>query len=123
MVVNDALVLLDMHNRIRRDEPDVSMRDAVMRAALLRARPIVLTTVTTIVGLTPLLYNRAESVDPFLPVVVSLVGGLAFAGIGLLVFLPAVMVVVDRATAAASHWRGVLAERTGGIAAGTGHAS
>ena len=122
VVVNDALVLLDMHNRIRRDEPDVSMRDAVMRAALLRARPIVLTTVTTIVGLTPLLYNRAESVDPFLPVVVSLVGGLAFAGIGLLVFLPAVMVVVDRATAAASHWRGVLAERTGGVAAGTGHA-
>lgn len=122
VVVNDALVLLDTHNRIRRDEPDVPVREAVLRAALLRARPIVLTTVTTIVGLMPLLYNRAESVEPFLPVVVSLIGSLAFAGGGLLVFLPAVMVVVDRAVSAASHWRGVLAERTGGLHASAGRA-
>ncbi|MYE24793.1 MAG: efflux RND transporter permease subunit [Gammaproteobacteria bacterium] len=121
VVVNDALVLLDMHNRIRRDEPDVTLREAVLRAALLRARPIVLTTVTTIVGLMPLLYNRAESVDPFLPVVVSLVGGLALAGLGLLLFLPAVMVVVDRAATALLHARTVVAERTGGLA-GADHA-
>ena len=113
VVVNDALVLLDMHNRIRREQPGVSVTEAVTRAALLRARPIVLTTVTTIVGLAPLLYNRAESVEPFLPVVVSLVGGLALAGVGLLVFLPAAMVVAERAGEAVLRSRSVLAARAG----------
>lgn len=122
VVVNDALVLLDMHNRIRRDEPGVTVREAVTRAALLRARPIVLTTVTTIVGLMPLLYNRAESVEPFLPVIVSLVGGLSMAGIGLLVFLPAIMVLVERGAGAVSRWRSALAEHTGGLPAGAGQA-
>ena len=115
VVVNDALVLLDMYNRIRRDEPGVRVEDAVLRAALLRARPIVLTTVTTVVGLLPLLYNRAESVEPFLPVVVSLVGGLAVAGVGMLTLLPAVMVLVHRGAAAAERWRS-----TGAAYAGAG---
>ncbi len=120
VVVNDALVLLDMHNRIRLDEPGVTVRKAVTRAALLRARPIVLTTVTTVVGLMPLLYNRAESVEPFLTVIVSLVGGLSLAGVGLLVFLPAIMVLVERGAGVASRWRRALAERSGALPAGTG---
>ncbi|MYJ75221.1 MAG: efflux RND transporter permease subunit, partial [Gammaproteobacteria bacterium] len=96
VVVNDALVLFDMYNRIRRDEPDAAREHAVLKAARLRARPILLTTITTVAGLLPLLYNRAESVEPFLSVVVSLIGGLAFAGIGLLMLLPAILVLVDR---------------------------
>ena len=113
VVVNDALVLLDMYNRIRRDEPGVSVEHAVLRAALLRARPIVLTTVTTVVGLLPLLYNRAESVEPFLPVVVSLVGGLAVAGIGMLTILPALMVLAHRVAGASARWRGAGAAYAG----------
>ena len=96
VVVNDALVLFDMYNRIRRDEPDAAREHAVLKAARLRARPILLTTITTVAGLLPLLYNRAESVEPFLSVVVSLIGGLAFAGIGLLMLLPAILVLVER---------------------------
>ena len=96
VVVNDALVLLDMYNRIRRASPDASSDSVVLQAARLRARPILLTTITTVVGLLPLLYNRAESVEPFLSLVVSLIGGLAFAGIGLLMVLPAILVLVER---------------------------
>ncbi|MDE0660134.1 MAG: efflux RND transporter permease subunit [Gammaproteobacteria bacterium] len=96
VVVNDALVLLDMYNRICRANPDASGGSAVLQAARLRARPILLTTITTVVGLLPLLYNRAESVEPFLSLVVSLIGGLAFAGIGLLVVLPAIVVLAER---------------------------
>ena len=118
VAVNDALVLLDVYNRSRRDERGAGVEDAVRRAALLRARPIVLTTVTTIVGLLPLLYNRAESVEPFLPVVVSLVGGMAFAGVGTLTLLPAAMVLVHRGAAAAARWRGTGAGYTGNSPAG-----
>lgn len=96
VVVNDALVLLDMYNRIRQADPDAARESAILQAARLRARPILLTTITTVVGLLPLLYNRAESVEPFLSLVVSLVGGLALAGIGLLMVLPAILVLVER---------------------------
>ena len=96
VVVNDSLVLLDIYNRICRANPNASGGGAVLQAARLRARPILLTTITTIVGLLPLLYNRAESVEPFLSLVVSLIGGLAFAGIGLLVVLPAIVVLAER---------------------------
>ncbi|MCY3885582.1 MAG: hypothetical protein OXG24_11795, partial [Gammaproteobacteria bacterium] len=54
-----------------------------------------------IVGLLPLLYNRAESVEPFLNIVVSLVGGLSLAGISLLILMPAVMVLLERRIAPA----------------------
>ncbi len=96
IVVNDALVFLDMYNRIRRDEPGLKVEDAILRAARVRARPILLTTITTIVGLLPLLYNRAESVEPFLAVFVSLIGGLLFAGVSLLLLMPAIMVLFER---------------------------
>ncbi len=96
IVVNDALVFLDMYNRIRRDDPDLDVEKAILQAARVRARPILLTTITTIVGLLPLLYNRAESVEPFLPVIVSLVGGLMLAGISLLLLMPAIMVLFER---------------------------
>ncbi|MCY4128310.1 MAG: efflux RND transporter permease subunit [Gammaproteobacteria bacterium] len=117
VVVNDALVLLDMHNRLRRENPDMRIEEAMTQAALLRARPIVLTTVTTIVGLMPLLYNRAESVEPFLPVVVSLVGGLAVAGISLLIFLPAMMVLIERLGEVVDRYRTLVNEGASSSAA------
>ena len=113
VAVNDALVLLDMYNRIRREEPHLAPEEAVMRAAELRARPIALTTVTTIVGLMPLLYSKSESVEPFLATIVSLVGGLALAGVGLLALLPAIMILVERAGRATASWRDALAAAAG----------
>ena len=96
IVVNDGLVFLDMYNKIRQNNPSLRVENAILQAARIRARPILLTTITTIVGLLPLLYNRAESVDPFLGVVVSLVGGLSIAGISLLILMPAIMVLIER---------------------------
>ena len=100
IVVNDALVFLDMYNRIRRNDPGLDVESAILQAARIRARPILLTTITTIVGLLPLLYNRAESVDPFLPAIVSLIGGLMIAGISLLLLMPAIMALFERRIAA-----------------------
>lgn len=96
IVVNDGLVFLDMYNRIRRNDPGLEVESAILQAARIRARPILLTSITTIVGLLPLLYNRAESVEPFLAVFVSLVGGLMFAGISLLLLMPAIMALFEK---------------------------
>ena len=112
VVINDSLVLLDRYNRIRRDDPRLSVSDAIIEAAQLRARPIVLTTVTTVVGLSPLLYDKSEILRFLIPLVVSLTGGLIFASIGILFLLPAIMVVVERL-------RALLANRLGQPAATT----
>ena len=99
VVINDSLVLLDRYNRFRRDDPRMAVSDAVIAATRLRARPIVLTTVTTVVGLMPLLYDKSEILRFLIPLVVSLAGGLIFAGIGILFLLPALLVVVEKVRA------------------------
>ena len=96
VVINDSLVLLDRYNRIRREQPRQSVADAVTAAARLRARPILLTTVSTVVGLMPLLYDKSEILRFLIPLVVSLAGGLIFASIGILFLLPAIMVLVEK---------------------------
>ena len=96
VVINDSLVLLDRYNRFRRDDPRLSASDAIIAATRLRARPIVLTTVTTVVGLMPLLYDKSEILRFLIPLVVSLAGGLIFASFGILFLLPAIMVLVER---------------------------
>jgi len=99
VVINDSLVLLDRYNRFRRDDPRLSVSDAVIAATRLRARPIVLTTVTTVVGLMPLLYDKSEILRFLIPLVVSLAGGLIFASFGILFLLPALMVLVEKVRA------------------------
>lgn len=96
VIVNDALVLLDMFNHLRQDEPQMSVREAIVKSARIRARPVLITSLTTIVGLMPLIYMKAESILLFLPIFVSLIGGLGFGSIGLLFFLPATVVAADR---------------------------
>lgn len=95
VVVNDTLLLLDYYNRLRRRNPDLPAVAAISAAARHRARPIVLTSATTIIGLAPLLYDKSEAVQFTVPMVISLTAGLAFAGLGLLFFIPAVLIVAE----------------------------
>ena len=96
VVVNDALVLLHAFNKIRRETPTASVGEAVAAAAQLRARAIFITTATTVIGLMPIVYSKSESILTILPLFVSMIGGLAFAGLGPLFLVPAIMTLVDR---------------------------
>lgn len=95
VVVNDTLILMDRYNEMRRKNPDFPVIAAISAAARDRARPIVITSATTIVGLLPLLYDKSEIVQFTVPMVISLTAGLAFASIGLLFFIPAVLIVAE----------------------------
>ena len=95
VVVNDTLILMDRYNGMRRGNPDIPVIAAISAAARERARPIVITSATTIVGLVPLLYDKSETVQFTVPMVISLTAGLAFASIGLLFFIPAVLIVAE----------------------------
>jgi len=85
IVVNNAIILVDVWNRMRRDRPDMTLREIVIEGAALRLRPILLTTVTTIVGITPLIFAS----DLWRPIAVAIIFGLLFAVVLTLMLVPA----------------------------------
>ncbi|MCY3605201.1 MAG: efflux RND transporter permease subunit [Gammaproteobacteria bacterium] len=96
VVVNDTILLLHRYNLIRRqgEIPEIA---AISAATRQRARAILLTSITTVVGLLPILFSDSEIIQFLIPLVVSLAFGLIFAGIGLLFFLPSVLMMTELA--------------------------
>ena len=97
VVVNDALVLLDRYNRIREENPMVPAIAAAAAATRHRFRAVFLTSLTTILGLSPLLYERGDELVFVVPFVVSMVGGLILTSVFILFVLPALVMVIDGA--------------------------
>ena len=95
VAVNDTLILLDRYNRIRAADANLPAVAAIAAAARHRARAIVLTTVTTGLGLLPLLYDKSDINAFLVPMVISLGAGLVFASIGVLLLVPAVLIVAE----------------------------
>ncbi len=93
VVVNDTLVLIDRYNRIRRDNVMIPAIAAAAAATRQRFRPVFLTTLTTLLGLSPLLYERGDELIAFVPFVVSMLGGLAFSTLSVLFLLPALVMI------------------------------
>ena len=86
VVVNDNLVLMDYCNRLR--DKGLSAREAIVEAGVVRFRPILLTSVTTIVGLTPMMLERSIQAAFLIPIVVSLAFGVFFAFFVTLLMVP-----------------------------------
>jgi multidrug efflux pump subunit AcrB len=87
VVVNDNLVLMDYCNRLRKQGVDAYA--AIVQAGVDRFRPILLTTLTTIVGLTPMMMERSIQAAFLKPVVISLAFGVAIAFFVTLFLVPA----------------------------------
>jgi multidrug efflux pump subunit AcrB len=86
VVVNDAIVLVDFINKHRRDESELLL--AVREAGVRRFRPILLTSLTTFAGLTPLLLEKSVQAKFLIPMAISLGFGVMFATFITLVLIP-----------------------------------
>jgi multidrug efflux pump subunit AcrB len=94
VVVNDSLVLVHATNRFRRQ--GASPHDAITRAGGLRFRAIILTSLTTFAGLTPMILERSLQAQFLIPMAVSLGFGVLFAtGITLLLIPCGYMILED----------------------------
>jgi multidrug efflux pump subunit AcrB len=91
VVVNDNLVLMDYCNRLRNGGMDPYK--AVVTAGVERFRPILLTTLTTIVGLTPMMLERSIQAAFLKPVVISLAFGVAIAFFVTLFLVPSMYTI------------------------------
>lgn len=90
VVVNDNLVLIDSYNIYRKQ--GVHRSEAIQRAARHRFRPILITSVTTFIGLVPLMLERSSQAAWLQPIVVALAYGLVVAFFVTLFLVPAMLI-------------------------------
>ena len=93
VVVNASLVLVDFINRQR--AAGVDLFQAVTEAGVARFRPIILTSVTTFVGLIPLMSNDDPETFMFIPMAISLAFGVLFATIITLFLVPSLYLMLE----------------------------
>jgi len=89
IVVNNAIVLIDYVNYLRRDL-GLEMNEALVRAGSRRLRPILMTTLTTVLALLPLALGFGEGAEIRAPMAIAVIGGLVSSTVLTLVIIPVV---------------------------------
>ena len=93
ILINNGLVLISTYNdHIKSGK---SVKDSLRSAAISRFRPIVLTTITTVFGLLPLLLNNSVSSQFIKPTAIAIAYGLIFGTVLTLAFLPSVLLILN----------------------------
>jgi HAE1 family hydrophobic/amphiphilic exporter-1 len=92
IVVNNAIVLIDTVNRLRRS--GLPRYEAVVRGGHIRLRPILMTTLTTILGLLPMALSWGEGAELRSPLAITVASGLALSTLLTLVVIPAAYLAV-----------------------------
>jgi multidrug efflux pump subunit AcrB len=92
VVVNDSLIMIDYANKHREGR---SAFDAIHEAGLRRFRPIILTTLTTFGGLTPIILETSRQAYHLIPMAISLGFGIVFATSIILIIVPCLYMVLE----------------------------
>ena len=104
ILVNNSIILI---SRIEeRREHGEALRDAVINGICDRFRAVTLTSLTTVLGLAPLLFETSVQAQFLLPMVITIAWGLAFASLIVLFLVPSVLGIQEDARAKIASWRG-----------------
>ena len=93
VVVNDSLIMVDFVNRARQEGH--RLMDAAISAGTQRFRAIILTSLTTFMGLVPIMFERSLQAQVVIPMAISLAFGILFATVITLLLVPALYVILD----------------------------
>jgi HAE1 family hydrophobic/amphiphilic exporter-1 len=94
IVVNNAIVLLDLINQLR--ERGMDRLSAIQEGARLRLRPIMMTTLTTVLGLLPMALGLGEGSEMRTPMAITVIGGLLTSTLLTLLVVPVMYSLLDR---------------------------
>ena len=94
IVVNNAIVLIDYANQLRTE--GYSRREALKTAGEVRLRPILMTTLTSALGLVPMALGWGEGTEIRTPMAIAVIGGLTFSTMLTLIFIPVMYEAMDR---------------------------
>jgi len=103
IVVNNGILLVE-YIEIRRRAGAPTRHQAILEAAPLRVRPILMTVITTVVGMLPLALNPAEGAELMTPLAVSVIGGLIMATALTLFVVPSLYLTVTTAADRLAAW-------------------
>jgi HAE1 family hydrophobic/amphiphilic exporter-1 len=94
IVVNNAIILVDMINQLR--SKGMEKTEAILEAGRARLRPIMMTTLTTVLGLLPMAISFGEGTEVRTPMAITVIGGLLVSTLLTLVVIPVVYSLLDR---------------------------
>ena len=92
VVINDSLVMIDFANRKRRS--GMASIDAINESGIQRFRPIMLTTLTTFGGLSPMIFETSRQARFLIPMAISLGFGILFATAITLILVPSLYMII-----------------------------
>jgi multidrug efflux pump subunit AcrB len=104
IVVSNSILIVDFTRRLR--QGGASIRDALNRACRARLRPIVMTSLATVIGLLPMAMRLGTGAEAYAPLAQAIIGGLAVSVIATVFLVPAAYLLLHRREEAAA---GVLA--------------
>jgi HAE1 family hydrophobic/amphiphilic exporter-1 len=88
IVVNNAIVLIDYTNQLQNRDPDADVRALIIKSTTRRFRPILMTTVTTILSMTPIAFGWGEGGELQAPLARVVIGGLLSGTLVTLIAIP-----------------------------------
>ena len=94
IIVNNGIVLVDYINQMRRE--GMEKREAIIESGRTRLRPIIMTALTTILGLLPMVYGAGMGADMVQPMAVVTVGGLVYGTLLTLFVVPCIYDILNR---------------------------
>lgn len=109
IVVNNAIVLIDRINQLRQE--GVAMYDAIMDAGSTRLRPVLMTTLTTVLGLLPMALGTGEGSEIRAPMAITVIAGLSLATLLTLVFIPVLYSLQQRQLQSSNTSESTVAEK------------
>ena len=106
VIINDAIVFFAKFDGLLIE--GLSVPEAVKEAGKIRLRPIILTSVTTTIGLFPMLFEKSIQAQFLIPMAISLAYGVALGTIFILIFFPVLIMLLNDARVYTRHlWTGV----------------
>ncbi|GAE26298.1 RND multidrug efflux transporter [Halalkalibacter wakoensis JCM 9140] len=103
IVLNNAIVFIDYANQLRHQK--ASVRDALIQTGLTRLRPIIMTALTTILGLLPLAIGVGAGAEMQAPMAVAVIGGLVSSTVLTLVVIPVLYSLVASMSGMKTKWK------------------
>jgi multidrug efflux pump subunit AcrB len=104
IVVNDSIILLTFYKRLR--DQGMAVDEALVEASCQRLRAVLLTSLTTIGGLLPLLFETSFQAQFLIPMATSIAFGLGFATVLILLVIPSLLSIHESVHGHVRRWRG-----------------
>jgi multidrug efflux pump subunit AcrB len=93
VIINDAIVFLAKYDNFLLEGKKV--KDAIVAAGKTRLRPIILTSITTSIGLFPILLEKSVQAQFLIPMAISLAYGVAIGTVFILIFFPVLIILLN----------------------------